>query len=113
MFAGAKKEDNFGHILLCGIGGIFIELIKDVVTGLAPLGYQEAVEMIRGLKGYKLIKGARGQQGVDEHVFADILVRLSVLVQIAPYIVELDLNPLMGKGDRILAVDARIKIKKF
>ena len=112
LFAGAKKEDNFGHVLLCGIGGIFIEVIKDVVTGLAPLGYQEAVEMIRALKGYKLIKGARGQQGVDEHVFADILVRLSVLVQTAPDIVELDLNPLMGKGDKILAVDARIRIKK-
>lgn len=112
LFAGAKKEEKFGHMVLCGLGGIFIEVLKDVNSGLAPLTKEEAIKMIRSLKGYGIIKGTRGQEGVNEDVFADIIVRLSALVIAAPEIFEMDINPLLGSKDKVVAVDARIRIEK-
>ena len=112
LFVGAKKEDKFGHMILCGLGGIFIEVLKDVQYGLCPIGQQEALKMIRDLKSYKIIEGVRGQVGIDEEAFARILVRLSALLGIAPEIVELDLNPLLATSEKIIAVDARIRIEK-
>jgi acetyltransferase len=112
LFAGAKKEDKFGHMVLCGLGGIFIEVLKDVNAGLAPLTKDEASKMITSLKSYGIIKGARGQEGVNEEIFTDIVVRLSALVTVAPEIFEMDLNPLLGKKDKVVAVDARIRIEK-
>jgi acetyltransferase len=112
LFAGAKYEPKFGHLILCGLGGIFIEVLKDVTSGLAPLGKEEALSMIRNLKGYKILRGTRGQEGVDEEKFADVLIRLSALLEAAPEIMELDFNPLLGREERIVAVDARIRIRK-
>lgn len=112
LFAGAKYEPKFGHMVLCGLGGIFIEVLKDVSSGLAPLSMNEAISMIQGLKSYKIIQGVRGQEGVNENLFAEIIVRLSALLQAAPEIAELDLNPLLGKADKVVAVDARIRIEK-
>lgn len=112
LFAGAKFEEKFGHMVLCGLGGIFIEVLKDVNSGLAPLTTDEALAMIRSLKGYKILKGARGQQAVSEDKLAEVVVRLSALVTAAPEIFEMDLNPLLGKGDQVVAVDARIRIVK-
>lgn len=112
LFAGAKKEGKFGHLVLCGLGGIFIEVLKDVSSGLAPLSMEESLNMIQRLKSYGIIKGVRGQEGVNEEMFADIITRVSVLVRIAPEISEMDLNPLLGKMDRVVAVDARIRIEK-
>lgn len=112
LFAGAKKEDKFGHIILCGLGGIFIEVLKDVVAGLAPVGEEEALGMISRLKSYRILEGVRGQQGVDPRQFAAVISRLSALLHAAPEIAELDLNPLLGKGEKVIAVDARIRIEK-
>jgi acetyltransferase len=112
IFAGVKYEEKFGHLILLGLGGIFIEVLKDIQAGLAPLSAEMAEEMIRKLKGFKLLEGIRGQQGIDIRRFADIIGHLSALVIAAPEIAEMDLNPLIGKGDSILAVDARIKIQK-
>ena len=112
VFAGVKYEPPFGHLVLCGLGGIFIEVLKDVNAGLAPLSNDEAVSMIRRLKGYQIIKGVRGRQGVNEALFADIIVRVSALVKHAPEINEMDLNPLIATGDKLFAVDARISISK-
>ncbi len=112
LFAGAKYEPRFGHMILCGMGGIFIEVLKDVNAGLAPLSEDEALRMIRSLKSYKIIKGVRGQKGIDEQKFAGIIVRLSALVSAAPEIHELDLNPLLGSEAQVVAVDARIRIEK-
>jgi acetyltransferase len=112
LFAGAKKEDAFAHLVLCGLGGIFIEVLKDVRAGLAPLSNDEALDMIRGLKGYKILQGVRGQAGVSEDALADVVVRLSALVQAAPEIVEMDLNPLLGTPSGVTAVDARIRLQK-
>ncbi len=112
LFAGAKKEPKFGHLILCGLGGIFIEVLKDVKASLAPLSMEEAGSMIQDLRGYGIVKGVRGQDGVNEEQFAEILVRISNLVKIAPEIYEMDINPLLGNRDRVVAVDARIRIEK-
>jgi acetyltransferase len=112
LFLGAKYEDRFGHIILCGMGGIFVEVFKDVTSGLAPLTMCDAASMIKNLRAYKLIKGYRGHAGVNERKFAEIMVRLSTLLRFAVEIKELDINPLLGNGDKLVAVDARIRIEK-
>ncbi|NDW13545.1 CoA-binding protein [Bacteroides sp. 214] len=112
LFIGAKYEEKFGHVVLCGLGGIFVEILKDVSSGLAPLSYEEAYSMIRSLRAYKIIKGARGQKGVNEDKFAEIIVRLSTLLRFATEIKEMDINPLLGTEKDIIAVDARIRIEK-
>lgn len=110
LFIGAKHEENFGHIILCGLGGIFIEVFKDTAAALSPVNKQEALKMIRSLKSYKIIQGVRGNEGVDEDKFADIIVKLSALLEIVPEIKELDLNPCLGSKNNVIAVDARIRI---
>ncbi len=112
LFLGAKYEDRFGHIVLCGMGGTMVEVLKDVTSGLAPLSICEASSMIKNLKSYQIIKGYRGQEGANQRKFAEIIVRLSSMLRFAVEIKEMDINPLLGKGDRILAVDARIRIEK-
>ncbi|MDR2683577.1 MAG: acetate--CoA ligase family protein [Dysgonamonadaceae bacterium] len=112
LFAGAKYEEKFGHIVLCGLGGIFVEIFKDVASGLAPLATEEALTMIRSLRGYKVFQGARGQKGIDEYQFAKIIVHLSALLRFATEIKELDINPLLATEKGIIAVDARIRIEK-
>jgi acetate---CoA ligase (ADP-forming) len=112
LFLGAKRESGFNHLVLCGMGGIFVEIFKDVASSLIPLTKEEALAMIRSLKSYPLIKGIRGRKGTNEIIFADLLLRLASLCEIAPEIAELDINPLLASGDEIIAVDARIKIIK-
>ncbi|MCB9023321.1 MAG: acetate--CoA ligase family protein [Lentimicrobiaceae bacterium] len=112
IFAGAKLEPKFGHMILCGLGGIFIEVLKDVQTSLSPVSHDEAADMIRNLKSYKIIQGVRGQEGVHEAAFADAIVRLSALCEAAPEIAEMDINPLLGNAKGVVAVDARIRIEK-
>ena len=113
LFIGSKYEEKFGHIVLCGLGGIFVEIFKDVASGLAPLATEEALSMIRSLRGYKVFKGARGKKGIDEHQFAELVVRLSALLRFATEIKEMDINPLLATENGIIAVDARIRIEKF
>ena len=112
LFIGAKYEERFGHVVLCGLGGIFVEVLKDVSSGLAPLTYGEAYSMIHSLRGYKIIKGTRGQQGINEQKYAEIIVRLSTLLRFATEIKEIDINPLLADENNVVAVDARILIEK-
>ncbi len=112
LFIGAKYEDRFGHVVLCGLGGIFVEVLKDVSSGLAPLSYGEAFSMIHSLRGYKILKGTRGQKGINEQKYAEIIVRLSTLLRFATEIKEMDLNPLLADENGVVAVDARLLIEK-
>ena len=112
LFVGAKREDKFGHMVLCGLGGIFIEVLKDVNAGITPIAQSEALDLIHRLKSYKILQGVRGQEPVNEQHLAEIVTRVSALVTIAPEIFEMDLNPLLGRKDRVVAVDARIRIEK-
>jgi acetate---CoA ligase (ADP-forming) len=110
LFAGVKFEKKFGHLILCGMGGIFIEVLKDFSAGLAPLSAQESADMIKRLKIYPMLEGVRGQQGINLDLFGEILVRLSNLVLSIPQITEMDLNPLIAANEQITTVDARIKL---
>ena len=112
LFIGAKYEERFGHVVLCGLGGIFVEVLKDVSSGLAPLSYGETFSMIHSLRGYKILKGTRGQKGINEQKYAEIIVRLSTLLRFATEIKEMDLNPLLADENGVVAVDARILIEK-
>ena len=112
LFLGAKYENRFGHVVLCGLGGIFVEVLKDVSYGLAPLSYEETFSMIRSLRGYPIIKGTRGQKGIDEQQYADIIVRLSTLLRFATEVKEMDINPLLATENGLFVVDARIRIEK-
>ncbi len=112
LFIGAKYESPFGHVVLCGLGGIYVEVMKDFSSGLAPLSLEEAMSMIKSLKSYNILKGYRGKSGVDIPKFARIITRLSSLLRFATEIKELDINPLLGNTSSILVVDARIRIEK-
>jgi len=112
LFIGAKYEERFGHVVLCGLGGIFVEVLKDVSSGLAPLSLAEAQSMIHSLRGYKIIKGTRGQSGINERKYAEIIVRLSTLLRFATEIKEMDINPLLADAENVIAVDARIRVEK-
>ena len=112
LFLGATYEDRFGHVVLCGLGGIFVEVLKDVSSGLAPLTYAEAESMIHSLRGYPIIKGVRGQKGIDEGKYADMIVRLSLLLRHCTEIKEMDVNPIIASDRGLFAVDARIRIEK-
>ena len=112
VYIGAKQEPKFGHMVLCGLGGIYIEVLKDVQSSLAPVSKEEAGSMIKKLKSYKIIEGVRGQEGLNEELFADVITRVSALCMAAPEIAEMDINPLMGNMKMLKAVDARIRIEK-
>jgi acetyltransferase len=112
LFIGATYEPRFGHVVLSGLGGIFAEVLGDYSSGLAPLTFNEADSMIRSLKSHTIIQGTRGQAGINEKKFAEIIVRLSSLLRFAVEIKEMDLNPLIGNAEGITAVDARVLIRK-
>ena len=112
VYIGAIRDDKFGHQVFFGLGGIFIEVLKDVQSTLAPITAAEAKEMLTKLRGYKILQGVRGQEPVNIDLYADQIARVSALVQAAPEIAEMDLNPLLGNPRYVTAVDARIRIEK-
>jgi acyl-CoA synthetase (NDP forming) len=115
LFVGVKAEGSFGHLILTGLGGIFIEVLKDVSASLVPVSESAAEWMIHSLRSFDIIKGIRGRPGINESLYTDIICRLSALIEAAPEIFEMDINPLSATKDGIVAVDARIRIenKKF
>ena len=112
VYIGAIRDDKFGHQIFFGLGGIFIEVLKDVQSALAPITADEAKQMLTKLRGYKILQGVRGQEPVNIDLYAEQVARVSALVQAAPEIVEMDLNPLLGNPRYVTAVDARIRIEK-
>jgi acetyltransferase len=112
LFVGAKYEPGFGHLILCGLGGIYVEVMRDMASGLAPLSRAEAGRMIRSLNAFKILEGMRGQAGINILAFEEILLRLSQVLSHTKQIAELDLNPVMASGDQLQVVDSRIRIVK-
>lgn len=110
VILGMTRDPQFGPLLMFGLGGIFVEVLKDVTFRLAPLTHQEAVEMLRGTRAFPLLIGVRGQEAVDIDAIADGIQRISQLVTDFPQIKELDINPyLVGAiGTMPIAADARI-----
>jgi len=114
MFVGVTSEGSFGPVIACGLGGIYVELLKDVSMDLAPITRSGATRMIEKLRTYQLIKGYRGDEGYDENAFIEVLERVSQLVEDNLNVFELDLNPVMlgRKGKGAVVVDARIRLKR-
>jgi acyl-CoA synthetase (NDP forming) len=110
VIAGAKIEEGLGHLLMFGMGGVYVEILKDVVFRLAPVTALQAREMVASVRLAPLLHGVRGEKGVDEEGIAEIIQRLSQLVTDLPSIRELDLNPIVAYEDRVFVVDARIGI---
>jgi acetyltransferase len=110
LIMGAKAEEGLGHAVMFGLGGIYVEIMKDVVFNLTPVSSGEAKEMLSTIKGSALLEGVRGQKGVDRAKLIEIIQRLSQLLTDLPAIQEMDLNPLMAFEDKVFAVDARIAI---
>jgi 4-hydroxybutyryl-CoA synthetase (ADP-forming) len=114
LILGAKQDKLFGPLLMFGLGGIYVEILKDVNFRLAPISESEALEMIESIKTISLLKGARGEKSSDIASVVDCLLRLSQLLVDFPEIEEFDINPLLvleeGRGSRV--VDVRIGLKK-
>jgi acetyltransferase len=114
IILGVTKDPTFGHMVMFGLGGIYVEVLKDVQFGIAPITPTQAREMITNLRSYPLLAGVRGEEASDMEAMADCLLRVSQMVTDLPQIVELDINPLFvyeaGKG--VMAVDARIVISE-
>ena len=110
VIIGAKAEEGLGHLIMFGMGGIYVEVLKDVVFNLTPLTTAEAAEMLSEIRLAPLLEGIRGQQGVDREGLQEVLLRLSQLLADLPQIQELDLNPTLAFTDRVCAVDARMSL---
>jgi len=108
VIAGTLREGDFGQLVMFGLGGIYTEVFEDVHFNLAPLSDRESREMVVGIKSFPIIKGTRGEEGMDIDLLAENLQRLSWLVADFPQIKEIDLNPIKGKGRDLYVVDARI-----
>lgn len=108
VIIGAVKDPQFGQTLMFGLGGIFVELLKDVTFRIAPITEQDALDMIVGVKAYPLLKGYRNMPTVDIKAITDLLISTSKLIMEHPEIKEIDLNPIMVYEKGAKAVDARI-----
>ena len=110
MILGAKRDPNFGPIVLAGLGGTFVEIFKDSSIRVVPFDKVEAKKMLSELKGFPILKGARGDKPYDIKVVEDAILRLSKLITDFPEIKEIDINPFytMRKGHGAMALDARI-----
>lgn len=111
IIMGAKSEEGLGHAVVFGLGGIHVEVLKDVVFNLTPISAPEARDMLAAVRSAPLLSGVRGKKGVNQDRLVEILQRLSQLLCDLPEIAEMDLNPLMAFEDKVFAVDARISLK--
>jgi acyl-CoA synthetase (NDP forming) len=110
VIVGAKVEPGLGHIVMFGMGGIYVEVLKDVVFKLSPITEVEAQEMLSSIKMAPLLEGVRGTKGVDREKLVEVIQRVSQLLTDFPMIQEMDLNPVIAYEDRVFVVDARISI---
>jgi acyl-CoA synthetase (NDP forming) len=108
VIMGMSKDAQFGPVLMFGLGGVFVEVLKDVAFRIVPLNRRDASQMIREIKGYPLLEGYRGQEPANITALEDLLLKLSDFVDKNPKIKEMDLNPIFAYKDGALAVDARV-----
>jgi acyl-CoA synthetase (NDP forming) len=112
VIIGMSKDDQFGPVLMFGLGGILVEVLKDVSFGIVPLAKRDAAEMIREIKGYPLLEGYRGQEAVDVSHLEELLLKVSDFIEQNPEVKELDLNPIFAYSDGAVAVDARVVLEE-
>ncbi|WP_086975959.1 acetate--CoA ligase alpha subunit [Archaeoglobus fulgidus] len=112
MFVGVAEDPSFGPLITCGAGGILVELMKDVSVRVTPITRQDAVEMVRELKAYKLLEGYRGGEKANVEAFIETILRINYLIEEFPEIVEMDCNPVMVSSSGAEVVDAKIRIRR-
>jgi acyl-CoA synthetase (NDP forming) len=113
VIIGMVRDDSFGPVITFGLGGIFVEVLKDVAQKIAPLSDEDINDMIRSIKAYPILTGARGKQPADIAALKDVINRLAQIAQDFPEISELEINPViaMDEGQGVNAVDALVTIK--
>jgi acyl-CoA synthetase (NDP forming) len=108
VIIGMTKDPQFGPVLMFGLGGVLVEVLKDVAFRVVPLTPRDARQMVREIKGFPILEGYRGQEPADLEALEGILLRLSAFAEEHPEVEEMDLNPIFAYKDDALAVDARI-----
>ena len=108
VIVGTSKDPQFGPVIMFGLGGIFVEVFKDVSFRIIPVDQRDAQQMIKEIKGYPLLQGVRGKEAASIPALVEIILKISNLMEKNPQIKELELNPVFAYRDRALAVDARI-----
>ena len=111
LIIGMNKDPQFGPVIMFGLGGILVEVLKDISFRLVPLSRRDAAEMVREIRGFALLQGYRGQEPVDIPRLEETLVKVSDFIENNPQIKELDINPLFASGKNIVAADARIVLE--
>ena len=112
VIIGTTKDPQFGPVIMFGLGGIFVELLKDVSFRVIPVKRKDAQEMIQEIKGYPLLQGYRGKEPASLTALVEVILKISKFVEQNPRIKELDLNPIFAYPDKAVAVDARIVLEK-
>ena len=112
VIIGMSKDAQFGPVLMFGLGGIMVEVLKDVSFRIVPLSRRDAAEMLREIRGYPLLEGYRGGEAVDLSCLEEWLLKVSDFVEKNPEIMELDLNPIFAYSDGAIAVDARVILEE-
>ncbi len=112
VIIGMSKDAQFGPVLMFGLGGVLVEILKDVSFRIVPLTKRDAREMIREIKGYPLLEGYRGQEPVDVANLEELILKVSSFVEQTPEVKELDLNPIFAYKDGAIAVDARVILEE-
>jgi acyl-CoA synthetase (NDP forming) len=112
VIAGTSRDPQFGPVIMFGLGGIFVEVLKDVSFRIIPVDRRDAQEMITEIKGYPLLEGYRGKEPANISALVEIILKISKLIEENPQIKELELNPIFAYRDGALAVDARIILEQ-
>jgi acyl-CoA synthetase (NDP forming) len=110
VIVGMSKDPQFGPVMMFGLGGILVEVLKDVAFRIVPLEPKDAREMVREIKGFPVLEGVRGQKPADISALEGLILKVSEFIEAHPEIEELDLNPVFAYPDGVLAVDARIVV---
>ncbi len=112
VIIGMSKDPQFGPVLMFGLGGVLVELLKDVSFRIVPVRKVDAAEMVREIKGFPMLQGFRGSEPADLDALEDLIVKVSDFVEQNPQVKELDLNPVFAYGDGAVAVDARVVVEE-
>ncbi|NPA98112.1 MAG: acetyl-CoA synthetase [Crenarchaeota archaeon] len=112
VIVGGLRDNIFGPVVMFGLGGIFVEVLKDVSFRVAPITYEDAYEMMKEIKSAKLLEGYRGQPPVDKKAIADIIIAVAKLLENNPEVDSVDLNPVIAYPDGAVVVDARVILKQ-
>jgi acetyltransferase len=111
VVVGVANDPAFGPILMFGLGGVFVEVLKDVSFAVCPVSDVRARELVQGIRGYAILKGVRGQESVDEDMLVEVIQRVSQMACDHPEIAELEFNPLLAFPDGVVAVDLRARVE--